>query len=371
MPQVSTYQKPINSLHILCPNSAYALFVALLLLLAPQSISISHGQESNKSFPKYRGAVLAHVHRKTKGYGSKRAESMRQHLRSVGYNSIQLNSFAYMRSVKQLSVVGDGDTSLSNELLAKEILRLHQLGFSTMLKPHIWVGGSQLDPANWRSNIDFTDNSQRRIWFKSYEAFMLAQAELAERTRVELFVVGTELVKLGQYQKDWRELIEKVKNVYTGKLTYAAEWSNAENIQFWDALDYIAIDAYYPLSNKNNPSVEELINAWSPRRQKIETLAERWSRKIIFTELGYKSQLGTAIRPWEWKKDGALSELEQQNALDAALRTFWNRPYFAGFFIWKYFTDNNSYERSNIERGFTPFGKSAEEMMKNLLKNME
>jgi len=28
--------------------------------------------------------------------------------------------------------------------------------------------------------------------------------------------------------------------------------------------------------------------------------------------------------------------------------------------IWKYFTDNNSYEKDNIKKGFTPYGKITE-----------
>ena len=33
------------------------------------------------------------------------------------------------------------------------------------------------------------------------------------------------------------------------------------------------------------------------------------------------------------------------------------------FFVWKYFTDMNSYERPNIEKGFTPYGKTAEKII--------
>ena len=186
---------------------------------------------------------------------------------------------------------------------------------------------------------------------------------MAQSTKSEVFVVGTELAKLSKYTSSWLELIEKIRTVYKGKLTYAAEWSNAQNIEFWHALDYIAIDAYYPLSNKINPTVNELILGWAPHQSSVEQLYVKWKKKIIFTELGYKSQLGTSIKPWEWRKAGIVSQLEQKNALEAALRTFGKKPYFAGFYIWKYFTDNDSYERKNISQGFTPYKKLAEEML--------
>ena len=50
---------------------------------------------------------------------------------------------------------------------------------------------------------------------------------LTERNNVEIFVVGTELVGLSKYTMDWRRLIQKVREVYGGKLTYAAEGWNA------------------------------------------------------------------------------------------------------------------------------------------------
>ena len=41
-------------------------------------------------------------------------------------------------------------------------------------------------------------------------------------------------------------------------------------------------------------------------------------------------------------------------------RTFSNKEYIEGIYIWKYFTDNNSYEKGNIKKGFTPYGKISE-----------
>ena len=41
---------------------------------------------------------------------------------------------------------------------------------------------------------------------------------------------------------------------YTGPLTYAANHGNETSVGWWNDLDYIGIDAYYPLTNKNNPT---------------------------------------------------------------------------------------------------------------------
>ena len=53
--------------------------------------------------------------------------------------------------------------------------------------------------------------------------------------------------------------------VYKGKLTYAANWDGEfEEVAFWDALDVIGVQAYFPLTEERVPSVTKLTQAWAP-----------------------------------------------------------------------------------------------------------
>ena len=54
--------------------------------------------------------------------------------------------------------------------------------------------------------------------------------------------------------KFWNELILKIKKLYKGKLTYAANWDEYKRIHFWNVLDYIGVDAYFPLTDKKSSS---------------------------------------------------------------------------------------------------------------------
>jgi hypothetical protein len=191
----------------------------------------------------------------------------------------------------------------------------------------------------------------------------LAEAELAERTGTEILVVRTELVAVSKYTEEWKNLIEKIREVYNGKLSYAAEGMNAQKIEFWDTLDYIGIDAYFPLTNKSAPALNELIEGWKKYEPEIKSLSEKYSKQVIFTEIGFKSVEGSAINPWEWEQAGKSSQEEQALAFEATSIAFKNKPYLAGIFVWKYFTDMNSYERGNNEKGFTPYGKEAEKVI--------
>ena len=258
---------------------------------------------------------------------------------------------------------------MSEKYVVAEINALHDMGFKVMLKPHIWMGGYEFDPDNWRSNIDFKDPAERRRWFESYGDFIVSEAKIAEETGVEIFVIGTELVALSKYREDWEGLIAKVRQVYGGELTYAANGMNAANIEFWGSLDYIGIDAYFRLTDKVNPTVTELVKGWSPYESEIAGLSRKYGKNVIFTEIGFKSVEGTAIEPWRWDGEGGVSQQEQARAFEAAGIVFRNKPYLAGVFIWKYFTDMDSYEKRNLEKGFTPYGKKAERVISEWFGN--
>jgi Glycoside Hydrolase Family 113 len=340
------------------------VIISILALLASAPfISASEISQSGSEGPynlEYKGAVLAHIHKIGNGYGSLPSKAMHSHLNGVGYDTVQLNTFAYMRGRKDTEVIIGHDPTMAKQFLVSEIENLHRAGFKVMLKPHIWVGGHNLDSDNWRNKIDFEDPLERKEWFSSYGEFIISEAELAEETGVEILVIGTELVGMCKFTKEWKKLIGKVRDKYSGKLTYAAEGMNAKKIEFWDSLDYIGIDAYFPLSEKSNPTLKELVSGWKKIEPEIRDLSEKYDKKVIFTEIGYKSVEGTAIKPWEWNKKGRVSQEEQALAFEATSIAFKDKPYLAGVFIWKYFTDMNSYERGNNLKGFTPYGKKAE-----------
>jgi hypothetical protein len=82
----------------------------------------------------------------------------------------------------------------------------------------------------------------------------------------------------------WSQLIKKIKKIY--QETYAANWDDFDKVPFWNELDYIGIDAYFPLSDATTPSVLELNDAWQ-QHIKIENFAK--TNKKYFTEFGYRN----------------------------------------------------------------------------------
>ena len=234
-----------------------------------------------------------------------------------------------------------------------------QAGIETLLKPHLWLrdraGGK------WEGDIAMASEEDWRRWFASYREFLLHYARLAETEGMAGLAVGTELAgTVATREADWRRLIAEVRQVYSGFLTYAANWAEFEAVPFWDRLDYIGIQAYFPLSSSPQPTVEELVAAWEDHLPRIRRVASRYGKPVLFTEIGYRSIPGAAARPWSWPQDepASASDLAAQAACyEAFFRTFWDEPWFAGAYIWKWYPQPS--RRIDPATDFTPQDKPA------------
>lgn len=238
-------------------------------------------------------------------------------------------------------------------------------GIKTLLKPHIWL--MDRTDGKWLGDINMDSEKQWQEWFTNYRTFILHYARLAEEHQMEALCIGTELhTPAVTHEKEWRDLIREIRQVYRGQLTYAANWyKEYEEIRFWDALDFIGIQAYFPLSKNEYPSLEELNKGWSRHMGQMEKVQRKFKKPIVFTEAGYKSTPDAAIEPWQWPdrqaREMAQSEETQANGYEALFQTFWPKPYFAGLFLWKWYPRIREGRRDRY--GFTPQHKAAEKVM--------
>ena len=149
--------------------------------------------------------------------------------------------------------------------------------------------------------------------------------------------------------------------MYRGPLTYAANWDRYDRIPFWSQLDYVGVDAYFPLSDAREPSVRELTRGWQPHLTALRKLSDRLQKPILFTEFGYRSCDYTARRPWESETPCVPNETAQANAYRALTEAVWPQPWLAGGFAWKWFMDNDLRHRERDQ--YSPQGKVAEEVL--------
>lgn len=243
------------------------------------------------------------------------------------------------------------------------IRKMRQQGLYVHLKPHLWMGDG------WRSNVTLDSEEAWDRWFQSYRTNMLHYARMAQKTGVELFCVGTELRTSIKKQPDaWRQLIAEIKTIYDGKLTYAANWYDEyEHVAFWDQLDYIGVQAYFPLTQNKNPDLETIKKGWQPHIKTLELFSKRHDRPILFTEVGYKSEASATIKPWEWGNALSIlyrkkSDRTQQLAYEALFEELWHQNWFAGVYVWQWDTRSTA-EGATKDLDFSPRFKPAENVM--------
>ncbi|MCA9772144.1 MAG: hypothetical protein KC466_07025, partial [Myxococcales bacterium] len=239
----------------------------------------------------------------------------------------------------------------------------HALGLKVFVKPHLW--SRDFHRGEWPGTIAMESEADWARWFESYRTFALHFAALAERTGADLFSVGVELAGTSGRDDDWRRLIAAVRTVYRGPLTYAANGvGELDAIEWWDAVDLIGVDAYFPLSAEPAPDLATLKAGWAPTVARLEKLSRRFDRRILFTEAGYKSAEGAATEPWAWSAEGRpRSERLQADCYRALFESLWDRPWFAGVYWWKYFTAPDP-ARYREDTDFTPRGKEAESVLR-------
>ena len=244
----------------------------------------------------------------------------------------------------------------------KESIKIaHSKGVKVMLKPQVYVPGS------WVGEVDFDSEVEWRIWEDSYRRYIMAFLEIAIEENVEMFCVGTEYkIAVIKREKFWRDLIAEIRSIYQGKIIYSSNWDGYKKVPIWDALDYIGISAYFPLSNDKTPSVKKLRRQWRPIVSKLKKFSKKLDRKIVFTEYGYLSVDGCAYRSWELEKKVdqlSINQQAQANAYDALLTTFWNQEFWGGGFLWKWFPNGMGHE-GYPEKDYTPQGKIAENVIR-------
>lgn len=294
-------------------------------------------------------------------YASDQAAQSMQELAATGANSVALIPSWYQRSATSTWIGPDADRTPTDESLAVAVARARALGLRVFLRPTV-------------ESRDGTPRARLRprspsAWFRSYHRFIEHYALLAERLGVDMLSVGLEYRSLDgpRHARSWRRVIRAVRAGFKGLLTYGANGADAwTTVRFWDALDVIGIDAYFPLSNGRTPGAADVARRWSRFTDRVgathrylermSALARRHRKRIVFTELGYPSSVRATAQPWS--TGGRYSGAAQRRALDGTFRALARKRWFGGLYIWEWSVDPLSGGRGDT--GHTPQGKPAE-----------
>jgi uncharacterized membrane protein len=274
-------------------------------------------------------------------YDSAAGGTSRAALRDTGANWMGLLVTWYQQDASSNVIARHPDPNKdhTDARIRTAIRDAHSRGLQVMLKPHVDALNGQ-----WRGDFN---PSNAAAWFQSYTQFIVHYAQIAQEEGAELFCMGTEFKTIsGAANRDrWVAVISAIRNAYGGPLTYAANATfpadEFTSVSFWDQLDIIGLDGYFTLTDQNNPTLAQLISAWTSNRfgenivAAVQNFASSRQKPLIFTEIGYKSTDGTNREPWNFGLSGAVDTAEQRDCYEAAF-TVWSQQstWMRGFFWW-------------------------------------
>lgn len=252
-------------------------------------------------------------------------------LKAMGVNWIAIHPYA--------GIAKDGTVSLSGwryddtSWLTRPIAEAHKLGMRIFIKPHLahWGSGFQ-----WRGAITFDTPEAWARFFETYTQWITAVARITRDA--DAFCVGTELAQTASHDARWRRVIESVRGETDAPLTFAANWDRYQLVKFWDALDAIGVQAYFPVAHEAGMAEPVMLAAaWDVILDKLDAFAAPLGKTIVFTELGYDDVAGAPLEPWRVRGRRVRDEDVQACCMAAALQAIDRHPSVCGAFLWKWF----------------------------------
>jgi hypothetical protein len=271
-------------------------------------------------------------------------EAALDELKSLGVNSIAIHPYAQIR--EDGHVMSGRRSGASTTHITTPLRWAHERGMSAMLIPHIAYWGTKF---LWRGEIDFARQDEWNTFFSEYETWIVQMATLAEAEHAEVFCVGLEFTHAQKFEERWRRIIAAVRAVYHGKVTYGANWNEYADVRFWDALDYIGVLAYFPLTKTIDPSASTLAAAWEKRCAELEKFSKQNGKQFLFTEIGYNESARAAAEPWAFKTGGDHAAEIQARCIDVALALPAKHSFLAGMYWWKWFPEIPNREEENYQ----------------------
>ena len=259
-------------------------------------------------------------------------------LADMGCTWVNFSIAARQDNVHSESIALDWRNIPAEKDLERILRKAKSRQMGVMLMPIVLLNNS--GSKDWRGIIEppSWDN-----WFASYTTYITTMAALARSCDVDIFCVGSELLSTEPDRQRWLDVIAQIKAQYSGKLTYSANWDHYDGAKggpkFWDQLDYIGMNNYNELADREGATIPELNKAWEPIKKDILNFVATQKKPFMFTETGWHNLANTIKEPWNYVATEKKIDLaEQQHAFESFVETWGSVPnkQFMGAFIWEW-----------------------------------
>ena len=213
------------------------------------------------------------------------------------------------------------DQDLERVINLAQEQRLKVLLSVVVVIPDSRAGSRALSPVDWDA------------WFRNYTGLVVHYAETAEANDVALLAIGNELSSTHWRIENWNQLVDEVKKVYSGDLTYRDNqpvfFPESPPFPAWDRLDYIGINFLWAATGAppghpyrmTNPSVELMIDSLEQRfARTLNPLVEKHNKPVLLTEVGPAGWDGVNTDPQRLDCEAEVDNQENVDYVEAVFR---------------------------------------------------
>lgn len=277
--------------------------------------------------------------------------------RTTGCNAIILPVCAWQDHTYSTEMDSEGPEVMDTEDVRRVCDCARELGLGVILKAMV-----NCRDGYWRAYIRFFDNPVPvepgwEAWFESWNAHVCRVADMAEANRADMLCVGCEMVGTDHREREWRGLIDLVRQRYHGPITYNCDKYQEDRIAWWDAVDVISSSGYYP------------VDALDENLERIQGVSQRAGRPFMFMECGCPSRMQSQYRPNDWRFGGETSQDAQAQWYEAFTDALRRHPFVRGTGWWDWpATGLYPAETGPDDDGYCTYGKRANGILERFSK---
>lgn len=313
--------------------------------------------------------------------GSAWAREQVERMRVLGIDWVVLTPIVMQDSSGSTLQYRDFEITPDDGEVRRIIDHLHAAGIRVQLRPML-----ETQEGLGRLQIWFPHDTDRRIpgrvserwarWFRSMELRSIHYARIAQETACEVYGLDSELDRTIGQQDGWRQVVAAVRSVYAGAVTschtshtglvdFARELADPRH--WWRELDALGVSFYPAAAERPGATAGEMAERLAPQRDQLRAWAAAYGKPIYFGEVGCTASHGGAMNPSGWDAAARYDGGEQAAFLEAVLGLFWDEPWWAGLYWWKWDEHNDRpafRDDPAGDKGFTVDGKPAAEVMR-------
>ena len=349
----------------------------------PPSDVTASPQCHRKTFARFHGANVIDIsdasdedpqNDGTRGFGSAASERTLDRLVANGMNAVLLPVVVTTPNAQATSVTLGPLGTRDQHRLTKMISLAHARGLGVILVPHL-----RLDDGQWRGRLAPQNPAQ---FFADYGRAINAVATIAEEQCVEGVSIGIEFASLtgvAEHAPRFRALIRDVRTRFGGEVVYSANWDEIATVQFWDAVDHLGVNAFFPLASAATDDEAALLARANEIVSALDAIGQATNKTWWVTEVGFKATPASYVEPWKWPAEllpaqNVFHDVDQERGYRAWTNALLASETIAGVWWWMIpsdLDDPNHPWAFESRQGFSFVDKRAEAVVKEFSRRWQ